>query len=117
MDRCKKRVLKKIRETSKGQLFTVGTDGFVSISHLVNRNVLPEGKDQRQEDLRYFCSEGYLERGDQNVRITGKGIDALDPWWVQHEGVIFGAIVGGAFALLGTVLGYLLNQWPLYTTK
>ena len=108
MDRYKKRILRELREASS-------VDGFVNIPLLQKKGTMPTNEHEKDELIRYFQDEGYLEYDlrrapGQMARITAKAIDVFDPWWIHHEEAIVGAVIGGVFALLGTILGYFLGS-------
>jgi hypothetical protein len=121
MDKYKKEILRKILYAAKpDEFFTSNNAGFISISNLRQKDILPDNTDKRNELLRYFYEKEYLQFESKNgpsstdsggnlLRITAKGIDAIDPWWIRYEEVIVGAVIGGIFGIAGTILGFLLG--------
>lgn len=108
MDRYKKQILREILDASS-------VDGFVNIFLLQKKGTMPTNEHQKDELIRYFVEKGYLEYDTrrapgQMARITGKGIDVFDPWWIRYEGTIISAAIGGVLGLLGTIIGYFLGR-------
>lgn len=103
-----KKILKilKIIHEDRG-IIQADTAGLISENDLAVK--LSKKRKDISPELRYLEGKKYIERpGNNMVRITSDGIDSIAPWWVKHEGIVVGAIIGAGSTIIGTIIGALI---------